>query len=264
MHAWGCVYMEARELACMSSSRISALSLRQWLSLAWSSPVKLDQLTSKLQDPSVSAFLELLLTITGPHTALFPAFWCGVEGELLVVLIEAFTLWLTYLTGFIFSFHTFMKMAQYKQCKSSGVTGEIFREHYFCGFPDLWCWKVLETDIKATLDGSKLVSLSGFLKPGLPQPSHPIASWELVEFGFLPSHFSNSISSVAHRGSSRTAILGNWWGEDRQFSSDLASALSWGRTAQADVDTSLWWEDPGGELTEPQQQLIRNMFPWSP
>lgn len=74
---------------------------------------------------------------------------------------------------------------------------------------------------------------------------------------------SQMISSMAHRGSSRPAILGNWWGEDRQFSSDLASALSWGGPAQADVDSGLWREDSGGELTEPQWKLILNVIPGS-
>lgn len=135
---------------------------------------------------------------------------------------------------------------------------KCFREHYFCGFPNLCCWKALETDIQATLMDRgwsplfygfpKPKALSVFLSYGPPGNS--------LNFGFLPSHFSNSISSMVHRGSSRPAILGNWWGEDRQFSSDLASSLGWGRAAQADVDSSLWWEDPGGELTQ-EQKLIR-------
>lgn len=143
-----------------------------------------------------------------------------------------------------------MKKAQYKQCKSSGVTGNILENvisvvslMYAIGR----CWKqALKThrmdggwsqlfqwlsETKSFLSGSILWSLG--------------AAWV---FFFLPPHFSNSISSTAHRGSSRPAILGNWWGEDRQFPGDLASALGWGRATQTHVDSSLWREDSGGEL----------------
>lgn len=115
--------------------------------------------------------------------------------------------------------------------------------------------------------GNKRESHTGWIEAGphssvafqtqeLPQSSHPMAPGSWLGFGFLPFHFSNSISSMADRGSSCPAILGNWWGEDRQFSGDLAPALGWGRAAQADVDSSLWREDPGGELTETPQKLI--------
>lgn len=43
---------------------------------------------------------------------------------------------------------------------------KCFREHYFCGFPNLCCWKALETDIQATLmDRGWSPLFYGFPKP---------------------------------------------------------------------------------------------------